>query len=474
MSLNRLNAFIQSFRFKIAATYFVLVVVSSVALFGFLYFMLAKTLKEKDAQIIESDYKRFTLAVTEGGARSLESWFKQQSVGADVFVRLLDGNRKTIFEHDPAILPELDERIFRESIDSAPVSQFSRVESPSDREDAVEFYTGRLENGMILQVGKDTDDREDLLEKFRDAFAITLAVALITAILTGLLFSRSILRPVRNLIQTINRVQKGELAARAEVRLSGDEVNELAKFLNAMLDQNSKLIKALRESLDAVAHDLRTPMTRLRATAERALQLPNGNAAQTEALGEVVENTDQVIELLNAIFDMTEADAGALNLKIQKFSIKRLLEGVIDIYSLVAEEKSIVVETSIPKDFEICCDVRIKQAVANLLDNAIKFTPSSSRVEVTATQTESGFSIAISDAGPGISKEEQQKIWDRLYRGDQSRSTRGMGLGLSLVRAIVVAHGGVVRVEPADTNRYPPGSRFEISLPDLKNRCNQG
>lgn len=469
MSLSRLRKFARSFRFRIAASYFVLVILTSVVVFGFLYYLIVQTLREKDARIIESEFKRFALLEANEGTAGFEAWLKQKPSDenrGDLFVRLIDKDGKTVFEHDPAILREIGGDVFARAIDLAGNDTITRVEAPDDSEDAVEFKTGRLENQMRLQVGKDTEDREELLEKFRDAFGLTIFGALLTAIATGAFFSRSITSPIRDLVKTVNRVHGGDLKARAQNRKSGDELDELAHFLNGMLDQNAKLITALTESLDAVAHDLRTPLTKLRATAERASQTEGsaGESLRKEALGEILENTDQIIELINAIFDMSEAEAGAMKLRPRTFRMRDFLYDIVDVYSLIAEEKAIEIKLELPVDFEFSCDIRMKQALANLIDNAIKFSPSSTTIVLRAEQIDNKVKISVVDEGPGISADERERIFERLYRGDHSRSTRGMGLGLSLVRAVVKAHGGSVNV--MSRNNSAKGSEFTLVFPD--------
>ncbi len=471
MFSGRFKSVIRGLRFRIAASYFVLFMLSSLLLFAVLYFLLSKTLEEKDHRIIVADFKKFSLLVSSSGVEGLEKWFAQKpGANADVFVHLEDPSGKTVFNHEPAVLGELSRAYFNVEIKRAKDDVITRVESKDDAEDAVEFYTDTLSNGDRLQVGNDSEEREELLARFRNAFAIITIFATLSSLATALVFALKVLRPVRNLISTVERVRRGDLAARAEVKPHGNELNDLATFLNGMLAQNSKLISALTESLDAVAHDLRTPLTRLRVHAERALESKVSDpkllaAEQQEALGDVLENTDQLIELLDAILDVSEAEAGTLKLRPVQFNLRDFINEVIDVYSIVAEEKAI---TLVVQDFapvSIKVDIRMKQAIANLIDNAIKFSPKSSRVLISAQRVEKTIVIAVEDEGPGIGPDEESKIWERLYRGDVSRSERGMGLGLSIVRSIVLAHGGTVKVRTLVREGGKTGSRFEIALP---------
>lgn len=337
------------------------------------------------------------------------------------------------------------------------------VRVPRDEERDVSVVSRVLNNGLLLQVARSTDSRTRVLEPLQRTMWIAGPAAVCVAALGAGLVSWWSLRPVRAVAATARRIAAtGDLSARVPPSRRADEVGELVEQFNLLLERKSTLLRAMREALDNVAHDVRTPLTRLRAGAEAALAGNGDPGAVREALAECIEETDRIRRLLDTLLDVSAAEAGLLPLKLENVDVAALLASVADLYSLVAEEKGITIHVAPAAAGTVRADpTRLRQVVANLVDNAVKYTPGAGAVFVSAEPRAARLAIIVRDTGPGVPPEEQEQIWGRLFRGDRSRSQRGIGLGLSVVKAVVEAHGGRVAV----ANHPDGGAVFTVELP---------
>jgi heavy metal sensor kinase len=446
--------------FRVALWYAVLFVAGAVLLSVLTYSLLASSLERRDRELVRAALDRYVSQYERGGLSGLQEAIASDSVAGRherLFVRVIGPGAVAVFLNTPADWEGAD--LARLAPDAA---GWARV--PARSSDAVlEVASVQLSDGTLFQVGKSSEARAELLDRFRALSVLLLGSTVVIGVLGGVVLTWSALGPVRELATAVRRIiATGDTSARVAVRGGGDPLADLSRLFNDMLDRIEGLIAGLEGSLDNVAHDLGTPLARLRASAETALARGGDVEAYREALADCLEESERVRETLTSLLDISEAEHGAMQLRRDRFKVLPLVQDAAELYEHMAEDKGIGLTLDVPPDLEMAGDrTRLRQVIANLLDNAIKYTQRSGHVAVSARPQKDAVAIEVSDDGPGIPRDEQSRIFDRLYRGDRSRSERGLGLGLSLVRAVVRAHGGEVSVRSTPGQ----GATFRIDLP---------
>lgn len=452
----------RSIGFRLTLWYSSILVGSFLILFTFTYFYLSLLLQEFERDNIRLEFNECLDLFQRDGVEGLrkEMEFERRITGkVPFFVHLAGPDQKTIFLHLPDELKGLD----RAPVDGATIGSGIAWSHFRKDDNEYELMSFRLADGHILQVGKTAENRRAFLKRFYAYSAVAIVVVMALSFLGGLQLASRTLTPLRKLIgQFRATIATGSMDTRAATGRTGDELDELANLFNGLLEKIKLLITGMQGALDNIAHDLRTPLMRLQGIAETALNAEADPEVLREALMDSLEESKQICLMLNALMDISESEAGTMKLNPDEVNLLQLIEGVVDLYRCIAEGKDISVHVACDQGLHLTADsIRMRQALANLLDNALKYTRPGGRVDIEAHQIQTEIVVRVSDTGIGISPGELPNVWNRLYRGDQTRSERGLGLGLSLVKAIVQAHGGKV----AAWSEPGVGSVFSIALP---------
>ena len=319
-----------------------------------------------------------------------------------------------------------------------------------------------IPGGYRLLVGRDISDASAFRGRVRSTLLWAGLIALGIGLAGGSLMSRNLLRRVEQVNRTSERVMAGNLSDRVPLHGSGDEFDQLAANLNRMLEQIERLMTAMREVTDDVAHDMKTPLSRLRTRLERALSERSADTPQDEAIRAAIDEADRLLSTFNSLLSIAELESGARDDGAEPLDLSEIAREAAELYEPVAEENGFGLKVSLLSGLTTRGDRHLlSQALANLLDNALKYA-GGGQIEIRAFSRGEHVVLEVTDEGPGIPEAQRETVLNRFVRLEPSRTTPGNGLGLSLVRAIAHRHGG--SVELGDNQ---PGLRVRLELPKL-------
>ncbi len=314
----------------------------------------------------------------------------------------------------------------------------------------------QLRGGYHLLVGRDLSELQEVRSLLRRTMIWGVALTLCFALLGGLVTSRGRLRRIAAINEGIDQVMTGDLSRRIPTGKTGDDVDELVERINAMLDELDKLVEGVRRVSDNIAHDLRTPLARLKTRLERA----RTHAPDTDEVSEAIEEVDKLLATFGALLRITRIESGERRAKFESVDITALIDDVAELYAPLIEDAKVKLVLHNTPGISVVGDRdMLFQAVSNLADNALKYAAHGERIEISTSRDDDGVRIGVADEGPGIPAEEREHVRERFYRLDRSRATPGAGLGLSLVSAVVELHHGRLSFEDNE-----PGLRVVMAL----------
>jgi heavy metal sensor kinase len=470
MFLKKINSIRHTLAFRLTLWYAGIFMLTSCVAFLFFYFLIASVIRDRTDQDLLGEARTLSSILKVQGMKAVRRQiiFEAQAAGEKkIFFRLLslDGQEfsssNMSYWRDIGVGKAAIEQLIGEN---RPV--FTTVSLP-DRQHNIRVLYAIVGRNSILQLGQSMENYTRFIEAFRKIFVTTMASLFIFAAIIGWFMARRALAGVEAVTRTARQISESSLKERVPVKKYQDEIDQLAITFNQMLDRIQTLVTGIREMSDNIAHDLKSPITRIRGISEVSLTTGASEKEYENMAASTVEECDRLLDMINTMLVISKTEAGVNKLDARELDIGAVVRDACELFQSPAEDKDLRLVCDVPGNFRISGDNRmIQRMIANLLDNAIKYTPVGGSVEVTVnTGKNDAVTIAVKDSGIGISEKDIPHIFERFYRCDPSRSEAGIGLGLSFSRAIARAHGGDIAV----FSKPGKGSTFTVTFPKRDN-----
>ncbi len=435
-------AFVRTTTFRLALVYSILFALFSAGLLAYLFQATVGTIRADAKSRLEAEFRTLANAWNTGGPTRLEQSLLERLLVdlRDFTYQLEDVNGRTIVGDMPRMPVEPLEEV------GTPRIVTFEIERPGPEGGSnitpIEGRIVRLGDESVLLVGIKMDERIRQVNRITRAVATAAPIGFLLALLGGFFSARYAAARAETLTKTAEGVMSGDLSLRAPVGESGDEFDRLAERLNAMLAKLETLMAATRHAGDSIAHDLRSPLSRLRNQLEARLRGPIDEISARETLAETVDEVDNVLATFNAILRLSRLNEGAEG-KLVPLDLTELCEEMAELFEPACEEAGLVFKFQIEAKLELMGDhTLIAQAISNLLDNAIKYTPEGQQVSFSASEVDQHIQVIVQDTGPGIPEADLERVKERFIRLDEARTQTGSGLGLALVDAVAEFHSG--------------------------------
>ena len=466
MFLKKPHSFWNTLAFRLTLWYAGIFTVSSCMAFLLFYMLITTVIRERTDQELLSQVSQFSTVLEARGLEAVESFafLEAQAAGVKkVFFRLLYPNGNAFSSSNMSYWEDIGVRKTAiEKLLQGSSHVFDTV-ILKDRRGQVRILYALIGPNIILQVGQSMENHSRIIEVFKKIFVITMALLIGLAAGVGWFMARRAVSGVEAITRTAQSISGGTLEKRVPVKTRGDEIDQLAMTFNQMLDRIQTLVTEIKEMSDNIAHDLKSPITRIRGIAEVTLTNEKSIGEYESMAASTIEECDRLLDMINTMLMISKTESGVDKLPSKEIDLTGLVREACELFEPTAEDKRVTLSYDVPNQRQFVGDHRLIQRMfSNLLDNAIKYTPSGGAVSVSLSKNnERDVVITVKDTGIGISPDDLPRIFNRFYRCDQSRSKPGIGLGLSLARSIARAHGGDITVE----SRLHEGSVFTVTLP---------
>lgn len=465
MSLGRRISPRSTLAFRLTLWYAGIFTVSSCIAFLLFYTLITSLILQRTDQELLGQVSRFSILISSEGTEAVKdsAIIESEAAGVkEVFFRLLSVNGQVFSSSNMSYWKDIDidETAIKALLpENKPVFQTIAIAGRSEK---VRILYAVLSPSIILQVGVAMESYSRFLDAFQRIFVTTMTFLIVLAAGVGWFMARRAVSGVEAITRTAQKISGGSLEQRVPVKTRGDEIDQLANTFNQMLDRIQALLTEIKEMSDNMAHDLRSPITRIRGIAEVTLTSGKTPGEYEGMAASTIEECDRLLDMINTMLMISKTESGVDKISGRDVDLTGIVRQACELFEPTAEDKKVNLSCNVPDRAHLTGDTpMIQRMLSNLLDNAIKYTPSGGIVNIAVTESKTRVVVALKDTGIGISQADLPRIFERFYRCDQSRSQAGIGLGLSLARAIARAHGGDITVISTPNQ----GSTFTVTLP---------
>jgi len=468
MCLKKIDSIRHTLAFRLTLWYTGVFMLTSCVAFLFFYLLITSVIRDRTDQDLLGEARTLSSILNTQGIEAVKRQviIEAQAAGEKkIFFRLLSFSGQEFSSSNMSYWRDIQ-------IGKAGINQLLNEQQPvfettrlPDRKHKIRILYSIIGRGIILQLGQSMENYARFIEAFRKIFIATMASLFIFAAIVGWFMARRALAGVETVTQTARQISEGSLKERVPVKKHQDEIDQLAITFNQMLDRIQTLVTGIKEMSDNIAHDLKSPITRIRGISEVTLTTGASEKEYENLAASTIEECDRLLDMINTMLVISKTEAGVNKLDAKEMDIAAAVRDACELFQAPAEDKDLKFIFDVSSPLNVWGDQRlIQRMIANLLDNAIKYTSAGGTVKVAAhKQNNHSVLITVNDTGIGISDQELPRIFERFYRCDPSRSKAGIGLGLSFARAVARAHGGDITV----TSRPDQGSTFTVTLPKL-------
>ncbi|MGD9239980.1 MAG: HAMP domain-containing sensor histidine kinase [Desulfobacterales bacterium] len=453
MFLKKLHNLKNSLLFRLTILYAVAFTVLSIIGFLICYYRIyTVTMERLDLELLDKTRKYVALmkeAGLEGALPEITDEAESEDPQED-FYRLFNFKGDILFTTDMSFWGPIAKKDILSKMQNEGLTHVIQNQAFEERDDKARMITAIIGPDSVLQVGESLEEVDEYLGVFFELFSILVISLIIVSAIIGWFLARRATIDMQEVTETAEEISSGSYDRRVQVKGRYMEIERLSATFNRMLDRIQSLLNSMKEINDNIAHDLRSPLARIRGVAEMSLLKEQSIDAYKDMAASTIEECDTLIDMINTMLDITEAEAGVNGVKEEEFELVALIKEACELFRPLTEEKKIDLKTDLPESLAMMCDrKKMQRILTNLLENAIKYTPEGRKVSISAAARNGEIRIEFRDMGMGISESELPHIFERFYRCDRSRSQGGVGLGLSLVKAYTESMNGTIHVESA-------------------------